>query len=65
MSPEAFSNNSSANVKLLKTLLHKIGKSAGFLNRQFTILVKAYIFGKTLVVSIICSKYENEGENKF
>ena len=32
---------------------------------QFTTPIKAYIFGKTLVVSIICSKYENEGENKF
>ena len=30
---KAFANNSSANIKLLKTQLHKIGQSRGFLGR--------------------------------
>ena len=32
---------------------------------KFTNDLKAYVFGKTLVVSVICSKYENEGEKIF
>ena len=32
---------------------------------KFTTAIKAYFFGKTLVVSVICSKYENEGEKIF
>ena len=33
---KAFGNGSSANSKLLKTKLHKIGQSGGFLGRLFT-----------------------------
>ena len=33
---KAFANNSSANTKLSKTQLHKIGKSGGFLDRTIT-----------------------------
>ena len=35
-----FVNNSSANIKLSKTQLHKIGKSGGFLGRLFGPLLK-------------------------
>ena len=37
---KAFSNNSSANIKLSKIQLHKIGQSEGFLNRLLGILLK-------------------------
>ena len=37
---EAFANNSSANTKLLKTHLHKIGQSRGFLARLLGPLLK-------------------------
>ena len=40
MSPKAFSNNSSANIKLSKTQLHKIGKSGRFLGRLLGPLLK-------------------------
>ena len=32
--PKAFANNSSANIKLSKTQLHKIVQSGGFLGRR-------------------------------
>ena len=37
---KAFANNSSANKKLSKTQLHKIGQSGGFLDRLFGPLLK-------------------------
>ena len=37
---KAFANNSSANVKLSKTQLHKIGQSGGFLGRFLGPLLK-------------------------
>ena len=36
----AFANNSSANIKLSKTQLHKIGQSGGFLDRFLGALLK-------------------------
>ena len=38
--PKAFANNSSANIKLPKTQLHKIGQSGGFLGRFLGTLLK-------------------------
>ena len=38
---KAFANNSSANIKLLKTQLHKIGQSGGFIGIIFGTLLKA------------------------
>ena len=37
---KAFSNNSSANIKLSKTQLHRIGESRGFLGRFLGSLIK-------------------------
>ena len=37
---KAFANNSSANVKLSKTQLHKIVQSGGFLGRPLGLLIK-------------------------
>ena len=37
---KAFANGSSANIKLSKTQLHKIGQSGGFLGRLFGPLIK-------------------------
>ena len=37
---KAFLNNSSANIELSKTLLHKIGKSGGFFGRLLGLLLK-------------------------
>ena len=37
---KAFTNNSSANIKFLKTQLHKIGQSGGFLVRRLGPLLK-------------------------
>ena len=37
---KAFANNSSANVELSKTQLHKIGQSGGFLERLLGPLLK-------------------------
>ena len=37
---KAFANNSSANIKLLKTQLHKLGQSGGFLGRLLGPLLK-------------------------
>ena len=37
---KAFANNSSANIKLSKTQLHKIGQSGGFLGRLLGPLLK-------------------------
>ena len=37
---KAFANNSSANIKLSKTQLHKIGQSGGFLGRLLGQLLK-------------------------
>ena len=36
-----FANNSSANIKLSKTRIHKIEKSGGFLGRLLGLLLKA------------------------
>ena len=38
---KTFANGSSANIKLSKTQLHKIGKSGGFLGRPLGALLKA------------------------
>ena len=37
---KAFENNSSVDIKVSKTLLHKIGQSAGFLGRILESLLK-------------------------
>ena len=37
---KAFTNNSSANKKLSKTQLHKIGQTGGFLDRPLGLLLK-------------------------
>ena len=37
---KAFANNSSVNIKLLKTQLSKIGQSKGFLGRRLELLLK-------------------------
>ena len=37
---KVFGNNSSANIKLSKTQLHKTGQSAGFLGRLLGLLLK-------------------------
>ena len=36
---KVFSNNSSANIKIIKTQLHKIGQSRGFLGRLLRLLI--------------------------
>ena len=41
---KAFTNSSSANTKLLKTQLHKIGQSGGFVGRLLGSLVKSGLF---------------------
>ena len=41
---KAFTNSSSANTKLLKTQLHKIGQSGGFVGRLLGLLVKSGLF---------------------
>ena len=38
--PKSFANNSSANIKLSKTQLHKIGQIAGYLDRLLGSLQK-------------------------
>ena len=38
--PKTFANNSSANIKLSKTQLHKIGQSGGFLSRPLGLFLK-------------------------
>ena len=40
MTCKAFSNASSANIKLSKTQVHKIGQSGGFLGRLLGPLIK-------------------------
>ena len=35
-----FSNNSSANIKIIKTQFHKIGQSRGYLGRLLRLLIK-------------------------
>ena len=40
---KAFANNSSANIKLSKTQLHKIGQSGGFLGRRLGPLLKTWL----------------------
>ena len=57
---KAFANNSSANIKLSKTQLHKTGKSGGFLNRLLWTLLKTGLslmknVLKPLVKSILTS----------
>ena len=37
---KAFANNSSANIKLSNTQLHKIGQAGGFLGRLLKLLIK-------------------------
>ena len=41
---KASENNSSANIKLSKTQLHKIGQSGGFLGRPLEPLLKTGLF---------------------
>ena len=41
---KAFSNNFSANIKLSKTQLHRIGQSGGFLRRILGQLLKSDLF---------------------
>ena len=48
--PKAFSNNSSANIKLPKTQLHKIGQSRGFLGKTLGLLLKT---GLPLIGNVI------------
>ena len=60
MHSKAFANNSSANIKLSKTQLHKTGKSGGFLSRLFWTLLKTGLslmknVFKPLVKSILTS----------
>ena len=60
MHSKAFANNSSANIKLSKTQLHKTGKSGGFLNRLLWTLLKTGLslmknVLKPLVKSILTS----------
>ena len=60
MHSKAFANNSSANIKLSKTQLHKTGKSGGFLNRLLWTLLKTGLslmknVLKPLVKSILIS----------
>ena len=57
---KAVANNSSANIKLSKTQLHKTGKSGGFLNRLLWTLLKTGLslmknVLKPLVKSILTS----------
>ena len=40
---KAFTNNSSANVKLSKTQLHKTGQSGGFCRETFNIITKNWV----------------------
>ena len=47
---KAFANNSSANIKLLKPQLHKIGQSGGFLGRLLGSLLKT---GFTLIRNLL------------
>ena len=47
---KAFANNSSANIKLSKTHLHKIGQSGGFLSRLLRPLLKT---GLTLKGNVV------------
>ena len=47
---KAFANNSSANIKLLKPQLHKIGQSGGFLGRLLGSLLKT---GFTLIGNLL------------
>ena len=43
---KAFANGSSANIKLSKTQLHKIGQSGGFLGRLLGPLLKSIAFNR-------------------
>ena len=47
---KAFANNSSANIKLSKTQLHKTGQSGGFLGRLLGSLLKS---GLPLIGSVL------------
>ena len=47
---KAFANNSSANIKLSKTQLHKIGQSGGFLGRLLGPLLKT---GLSLIGNVL------------
>ena len=49
---KAFANGSSANIKLSKTQLHKIGKSGGFLGRLLGSLLKT---GFSLIGNVLKS----------
>ena len=49
---KAFANNSSANLKLSKTQLHKIGQSGGFLGRLLGPLLKT---GLSLIGNVLKS----------
>ena len=48
--PKTFANNSSVNIKLSKTQLHKIGQSGGFLGRFIEPLLKIEL---PLVVNVL------------
>ena len=47
---KAFANNSSANIKLSKAQLHKVGQSGGFLSRLLGPLLKT---GLLLIVNVL------------
>ena len=50
---KAFGNGSSANIKLLKTQLHKIGQSGGFLSRLLGPLLKTdFLLMKNVLKSL-------------
>ena len=48
--PKTFANNSSANIKLSKTQLHKIGQSGGFLSRPLGLFLKS---GLPLIANVL------------
>ena len=47
---KAVANNSSANIKLSKTQLHKVGQSRGFLGRLLVLLLKT---GLSLIKNVL------------
>ena len=54
--PKTFANNSSVNIKLSKTQLHKIGQSGGFLGRFIEPLLKIEL---PLVINVLKALAEN------
>ena len=51
---KAFANNSSANIKSLKSQLHKIGESGGFLGRMLGPLLKTGLH--LIIITVIKAK---------